>query len=534
MRLLRLDIERFRSIEDQWLPADGLVVLFGPNSAGKTAVLEASEHLLTQAETFRSDPAEVDDVYVSGWVTFDLPQAGSAGGSDALMYRSLLGGKYEREGAPGSGEVPWAWLKEELIGQLKDLEVAGIISLLADALEHAGSAGTSEDRALLAKGIFDTDAVFFTAEGPEIGLWTHGPSLPRGAMDAAHRIAAIDDDGDPLRKIAADLISGEVAHISRVAADTGRKGSGDVLPRVIVLDGDSDSLSAELQRAVPVIHDRLWHIQPEVIPSSGKYKFETVDIFPVSSWPREDGRYDEDRWLEGLSEDGQPVIPDIFRSTSAGEWYRVRHSVLATAAVIASEANKVAPSFVVEQGTIGIEILPVSFWGGGLPRIRAAFAEHGGETRDLRVVGAGTARWVAAAVRLACRRLETGRQVVTDDVGVVVTDEAKRRRIVMEARQEPFTQHAVRLEPSDAAAVYIADEPEAHLHPVALHSVRQWLTQLAATASTVLVATHSTAFLDSTSELVHRILVIRKDHRTHLRRITGAMASELALVADDL
>lgn len=43
MRLLEVNISEFRSITDQKLKADGLVVLFGPNSAGKTSVLEAAE-----------------------------------------------------------------------------------------------------------------------------------------------------------------------------------------------------------------------------------------------------------------------------------------------------------------------------------------------------------------------------------------------------------------------------------------------------------------------------------------------------------
>jgi energy-coupling factor transporter ATP-binding protein EcfA2 len=245
-------------------------------------------------------------------------------------------------------------------------------------------------------------------------------------------------------------------------------------------------------------------------------------------------RYDPDRWLEGRSEESEPVLPKPFGPSSTGDWYRVRHSVLAAARLIEAEANRAAPGFVAEQGTIGIEILPVSVWGGGLPRIRATFTEYGEEARDLKVVGAGTARWVAAAVRFACRRLEAGRQVLTDDAGMTISDEAEKSRILVQARRAPLTQHAVRLEPSDAAAVYIADEPEAHLHPAALQSVRNWLTQLAATAATVLVATHSTALLDSTSELVNRVLVLRKQHRTHLKHMTGALAGELARVADDL
>ena len=61
--------------------------------------------------------------------------------------------------------------------------------------------------------------------------------------------------------------------------------------------------------------------------------------------------------------------------------------------------------------------------------------------------------------------------------------------------------------------------------------MRQWLTQLAETAATVLVATHSAALLDSTSELINRVLILRDAEGTHLRRMTGALGAELAAVS---
>ena len=50
--------------------------------------------------------------------------------------------------------------------------------------------------------------------------------------------------------------------------------------------------------------------------------------------------------------------------------------------------------------------------------------------------------------------------------------------------------------PSAAAGFYMADEPETHLHPAAVQSVRNWLSLLSETATAVLVATHSPALLD--------------------------------------
>jgi hypothetical protein len=119
-----------------------------------------------------------------------------------------------------------------------------------------------------------------------------------------------------------------------------------------------------------------------------------------------------------MSETGEPEFREQDHAPDRGAgWYRVRRSILAVASMIEEEANRAAPGFLQDQGQIGVEILPVSVWGQEDRRIRATFTGGDGEARDLRVVGAGTARWAAAAVQLACRRLEKSHRVVTDRTG---------------------------------------------------------------------------------------------------------------------
>src|SRR5580692_1010140 len=96
MRILGIAIEEFRSIRSQWLPADGLVVLFGPNSAGKTSVLEAAVELLRAGSHLRTDPGLLEDVWAQGSVSFTLPGAGISGSADAELYRALLSGARSR------------------------------------------------------------------------------------------------------------------------------------------------------------------------------------------------------------------------------------------------------------------------------------------------------------------------------------------------------------------------------------------------------------------------------------------------------
>ena len=96
MRLLGIFIKEFRSIRNQWLPADGLVVLFGANSAGKTSALEAARELLTAASSRRIDPGEPEeqDVSATGSIVFTLPDAGISGSPGAELYTALLTGEH--------------------------------------------------------------------------------------------------------------------------------------------------------------------------------------------------------------------------------------------------------------------------------------------------------------------------------------------------------------------------------------------------------------------------------------------------------
>lgn len=444
-------------------------------------------------------------------------------------------------------DEPWAWLGEGIRDRLEDLDLGEARAYLVGLLVDTGPTGIIEDRRLLASALFDTAANYFTADGHAVHLSAFGPAMPQVALDAAERIASVAGGDDALWRLAAELISTQVADIARVASGIGHwKSFGSAFPPVIKLGGDPESVSTELQRALPLIHNRLWHTDRQVV-SEEPMQLEVHDDFPMAevydNFPMAGNaipgdRYTIDPWLEVRSDTGEPGLPDLFNPLGGGEWHRVRHSVVAAARLIEDEANRVAPSFVQEQGKIGVAILPVSLWGTGWgtgrARIRATFAELGEDPRDLRVLGAGTARWVAAAISLACRRLEEGHQLVTGQDGAVISDEAARREAVTHARAAPFTQVNIRLDPSDAPAFYIADEPEAHLHPAALQSVRKWLARLAEAAATVLVATHSTALLDSSSELVRRVLVLRDGEVTRLRRLTGALSGELAQVSEDL
>ena len=261
MHLLGIFIEDFRSIRKQWLPADGLVVLFGANSAGKTSALEAAVELLTAASSRRIDPGqpEEQDVSAKGSILFTLPDAGISGSPGAELYTALLTGEH-------AGGQAWKGLAPDAADLLRGKAAGDAREWIASRLVEAGRAGLLPDREILARSVLDPAATYFVADShpanpnlvedsDEVRMGVAAAQLPGDVIEAAHRIAADTDHDDVLWRIADSLATDQTALIGPVADGDA---ISDAFPPVIVLDGDPESLSAELRKALPVIHDRLW------------------------------------------------------------------------------------------------------------------------------------------------------------------------------------------------------------------------------------------------------------------------------------
>jgi len=249
MRLLGITIDEFRMIDDQWLPAGGLVVLFGPNSAGKTSVLEAAGELLRVASSSRIDPGVPWDVFAVGSVRFTLPGAEISDSPDSELYQALLKGDY-----PGGGY--WEQLEYERASLLGDKSIDEAREFVASRLADTGQAGGHPDRLVLARAMLQPTAVFFVTHSDGVFMYVNAACVPDDAIEAAHPIMAADAGrNDFLGEIAVGLITQEAAVIGWVAD---RDDLAEAFPPVIVLDGALESLAADLRTTLPVIHDRLW------------------------------------------------------------------------------------------------------------------------------------------------------------------------------------------------------------------------------------------------------------------------------------
>jgi len=525
MRLVGFLIEEFRSVRKQLLPAEGLIVLFGQNSAGKTSVLEAVSELLRAVSSGRADPGDHELVMAQGRVMFTLPGAEIAGSPDHMLYQGLLNGEYAGDGA-------WAGLSPDAARTLSGMRADEAREWLASRYADASDVGARRDREAFAYAMLGSAAVCFVTGLTSVWMRVQAGALAADVIAAARRIAACDGHDDSLWEIADELSRAPFATIADVADP---EEIANAYPNVTVLDGNPHLLSAQLRTLLPEIHDRLWQpadaLDPDGQPGLNRLIYDWFEVSAKGSG----GGYYADTWLEQLSAAGEPMPPappDVYGASS--DWYRVRHSILAVAAVIEAEANRIAPGFIREQGRIGIELLPVTVWGLEDNRVRVTFTGRDTKPRDLGIVGAGTARWVAAAVELACRRLAQGRQVVTSEDGAVVTDPSVVWDIMEAARGAPLTQERVRLEPVDVPGVYIIDEPEAHLHPAAIVSVRTWLEERAHEQMTVLAATHSPIMLNTNASPGSQILVQPGNGGTELRVLNGPLDDDLISAAGEL
>lgn len=517
MRLLSVTINEYRSVSEASLPLEGMVVLIGPNSAGKTTALEAVREALRAKGAVRVDPGDRDQPLHGAEVEFELPGAALAGSEDRQLLRDLLAGRY----GPGAGHdavvPPLAALDPEAVELLADCPLEEVTNYLVDEYVKRGNAGTPEDRRCLASALFDNP--LFQTDFRYLVLRVDRARLGSTACAAAERIAQSDRTGpDALHNLAKEIVAQGGAFVASVSDQAPAVLANRV--RVITLDTDPERLGTEVEAVLPSIHNLLWGTEAVPHPNDflAQRGLEAVDEFLIG--PTDSKFLEADPWVESQIEvDGMPTmaLPTTFSPFDTGEWHRVRRSLLAVVRLISARVNEVAPSFVREYGRIEVELLPLSVWSSSNSRVRITVSEGGtGTPRDLAVLGSGIARWVSAAVRLASEELMNGERTVTGPSGESPIGPDERNAIITAARQDPLSQQSLHLVPKpNPSSVYLVDEPEAHLHPLAVRSVATWLGELAKSAD-VVVATHHPTFLDTSGHLAKLVRVTKEGHRTRL------------------
>jgi energy-coupling factor transporter ATP-binding protein EcfA2 len=477
MRLRRLQIETFKGVtaDIPWAP---IIVLFGPNDAGKTNVLEAVGRLLTGGLAYseegpvRTDPSlnpndsDWSESYVSrglSYLELEGPTFQAAAPFERPILARLLTSADEEEFGGNSG-LPDNPPEERMRFVLDDGEIgplegepfeALVADLRARLIDYARNR-CSDWRAARASFEILLDACLSSRRllnDPE-GLWLLSPS--KDAWTTQIRSAA-----DQVIELS-DVWVGEVPIVDEFVEALRRDSEQRV--RVLALGGDFarfrfwevirvGELSGHLE-LLDRVGDHLLHPPFKGLRSA-------QDETRVDSWFSHDG-------------------------------WALRHDIPGLCDYLSEQATRLAPEFVKRRYEIVIEPIPPQDWPAHDDRrLRVLLRDPSGREYDLRVAAAGLALWAGLAITEALRldRNHWGPrwELIEDDDDVGDPNHDS----VQETNDAEWPPHPVR-------TVYLFDEPERHLNPTAQREALAWLASRADEDTTVIFATHSPTFLEGT------------------------------------
>ncbi len=555
MRLVRLETGAYGPLAPATLPMDGLVVLFGANSAGKTFALEQVADLMVN-RSGRWDESTEDPHTPTGALYFQLEHVDVPGHPEADLYHQLLTHRQFRVSTESAGpplELDEVWLR--------DMDTREALTAIFEALMLTGLVGEIDDERI-SFAEYCVQSTLLRFDGSEVCLAVPRPG-DDGLLRAMDNLADSGALDDLLADLARTLQTQACAPLKQIGqlVDPARFFAG--LLRVVWLDLNVDSIYPDVCRYLVQIHNRLWIIrrQPGFLrpvsqlfqprgwfqqaprPRSGPFEMDldedwgmdeivggddwiglpsSVPIVELVLGVDHDVLVGGESWLEQrqFGEEAQAVL---------NEWFRVKPRVVDVARRISERATELLPSFV--DGRIDVEVLPPHLWVDHPTRVRITL-DSGGREADLGVIGSGVARWVVAAIRMACHELANADvEVLNPTTGNPVEDYDRAHEIVNAAQADPLDAEVVRLKPSWQPPLIFIDEPEAHLHPAALRSVASWLLDQAK-LGTVMVATHHPTLLNAVRSRSHVVLVSRPaTGQSRLREVTESLHLALRGVA---
>ena len=180
-------------------------------------------------------------------------------------------------------------------------------------------------------------------------------------------------------------------------------------------------------------------------------------------------------------------------------------------AAVAARVNDLAPPFVSEAYEVSIVPLPPDEWDMRhrwhvAVRLRSRST---GEQFDISVASSGISTWTGFALSEAIRAEEEAL-----------------------AARRPGSGGAKRPLPT---TVYVFDEPETHLHPLAQEEAAAWVAERARSGAHVILASHAVPFLRMPMEDVEYLMVTRSSEwKTEVKRITGDLLGEVSASAERL
>jgi energy-coupling factor transporter ATP-binding protein EcfA2 len=342
------------------------------------------------------------------------------------------------------------------------------------------------------------------------------------------------------------------------------------IPYPMQLDFTIESLTKELDLGITAIAYRILH--------GGKVKPNLrADRLTESEWAGDDDEYAQFRsWL--LTEDTGFAI-----KIDKASGLRLNPLVQKTIDMINDRAEFFAPTFLKEEGAIHVELTPVTGWPAGEPRVRFFMSNSRGKLA-LERCGCGHARYATLTIRLAmfaalyAERVPifptdaTPEEIAAIRESLIETsayiepvktfEEAEEVKSTLYRRfdsvsgtgltpDDPIISKSVqdkliaplisdggednvsRLLPDYSMQrmpiILLIDEPEAHLHPLAVRSVKSWLLRIQSLFLATVVATHNPVLADISS-LDSSTIVLEKTEGASNALVTGMRSLEVLAV----
>jgi AAA domain, putative AbiEii toxin, Type IV TA system len=450
------------------LSLDGLTVLIGKNGVGKSLILQAIEAVLGFSPVLDRQTRGSDPPVPYGSVHISLDLTGGAS-DDWSWFRSILA-RGAQDGDLGS-EVPgigWVlggpedfanaedyefWLRANEITEAQDQSFDTFVERLFVALDNRDEDVDRWGRsvALLVAALVAEDRHRLAVQvfpGGAVDLLMYTDSA-EGRADLENFFETMDYYAQ--RRAATDADSPGRRLLSDVSERLAEPTAGHVhVIRIGELPHDERLMRDLLERLPSTvhIHDRVHDPEPDVDAAVDKLM----------------NTHSRKGWLETTADGGFVARPEIRQ----------------TLARLADASNRLAPSFVTERGPIDIRLAPAAEWlDSDAPRTMVGRARANGEFIGFPMLGAGTRRWVGESVRQACQEITSD-----DSAGEATTIQG---------------------------VIYLIDEPEMHLHPLAQRDVLDWIEQRVAEGHSAVVATHSPVFLNPSLSSAKLHALVRQD-----------------------
>lgn len=503
MHLEGVQIEDFLSVERLQLPLAPLTVLFGPNSAGKSNLLEAFKAGFLQ---YRGGKPRLDTRSLPTLIYFvRLAGTGIKDHPDRHWLEGVLTAFPEEIPFPD----PQDCAPREVDGREIELPKGlGLEDLIYHFIEQC-CAAVPDAHAYQAKRFLT-----LLLEKPLLAiiLWDVWLALDRRDLrsdlrTAAEALAQSDlDDRLWVKKAAKLCLDGKDEFVElMVLGWCDQDASFELIGKVVEVQTDPSGLSEDLDCYIQDIHVAFY-----------ERPWKSV---PAPSWSQE--RYNDERSLtwEGQS---NPWLDSL-----ADGSVRWRSTIRPILQVIEEEANRLAPPFVQTEGHIRLALTPLDALREG-PKSIVQLELVDMEKPLLAIhLGSGIRRWIAALVREACRRLVGSRVTVLDHEGQPLDDRGEIVSALIDLKESPDTfASTFRFETATEPAILLVDEPEQHLHVLAQEEVASWLIDRSRENVSVIVATHSPVFLGLPPGDASLVRVRRSNGSTNLKNLDGRLLAE--------